>query len=399
MQLKNIVIFTTQKNTIRLSELQTKGCSGTVYSYLLLAREFVNHGNKVIIINSKDDCTENGILYKSISSKIKIVNYINSFSSEIDVIIGVSYSSELFKDINCENALKIFWWHNVYTSNFFDIIKLVGLGKIDKMIGVGSFQLGPNLGHLIRESFKYKINIFKRISIISNQVDSLFFPIYSFLSNKENKIAYIGNPGKQQGFHLTVKVYSELKKKYPDLKLGVFGGGALHSSRDLIDKDYYNEYLADFLKEESFNDGIFYYGVLNRDELYKELKTYKLSLLGLYGLESFCIAACESCGCGVPVVSRITGGQASFLKVNGFLGKSFDEVVTFVDQILRMENEERKLMELKYLNLNKNFSPILVYNKWMIEIQKGKSTKLFHTFNILFLAAKERLITLLDKFE
>lgn len=360
-----IVFLSRLKSNAACSEILNTPCSGTVYSYLILAKEFATNGHEVTVLSNTDNKTDLGVKFVKCNSRVEQVNWL-AHEKNIDVLIGISYSADIFSDANINARTKVFWWHNTYTSNFKELLDLLFIEKIDYFVGISKFQIAINGFFLIRESIKRRKNILTKIQRIYNPVIVPKISIPSSVNYAKPSFAFIGNPNYDQGFHLVLESFDLYKKTGGVGNLKVFGGNDLHGGNELFDPEFKTKYIDQLLcQNEVLRKDVIFYGSLNRRMLYAELIKCNGTILGLKGIESFSVSAAESCALNIPVLTRKRGGQTEIIKnnKNGF---------TIIYNKKNVTKGLKKLAQLKPQKLNR----IAKYNTKHLEKFNPKSIAL-----------------------
>lgn len=378
-----IVFVSRIKSSVIFSELNYKSCSGTVYSYLIIAKELADKGHEVIIISPTKSCVDNGIQFLKIDERKEQEKWLAK-QKKCDAIIGVSYAADIFANPAIIANQKIFWWHNTYTSNFKELTALLFENKIDFFVGISKFQIALNGGYLIKQCVKNKKNILHRIVQIYNPILPINQEPIETSTKKEISFAFIGNPDYHQGFHKVLEVFDTYKNQGGKGVLKVFGGNDLHGGNDIINKQYEKEFLAPFLhKNNKKREDVIFYGSINRIKLYKELVQCNALIAGLQGIESFSISTGEMSALGIPVVTRKRGGQNEIITHNR-TGYSYKYSINNITKGLWAVSslKETKLQKIKTSAIKdiKRFHPDLIILKWEKLFQKNKQRS---SFNII----------------
>lgn len=386
------------------SDLFTKPCSGTVYSYLTLANELAALKHQVYVLSSTKTCVDNQIHFIKANDKASQEQWLLT-QSDIDAIIGISYAADIFKNQHITASLKIFWWHNTYTSNFEELTTLLLNNNIDLFVGISRFQIALNGGYLIKAAFKSRKNILEKIKQIYNPI-ILPTSIQQLTITEPNNpsFAFVGNPNYDQGFHLVLEAFDTYKKTGGVGNLKVFGGNDLHGGNELFDPEFKTKYIDQLLcQNEVLRKDVIFYGSLNRRMLYAELIKCNGTILGLKGIESFSVSAAESCALNIPVLTRKRGGQTEIIKnnKNGF---------TIIYNKKNVTKGLKKLAQLKPQKLNRiakyntkhleKFNPKSIALQWEELLHNAKAINnkrnYLHTLRIISIIIWGRIKMLID---
>lgn len=182
-----------------------------------------------------------------------------------------------------------------------------------------------------------------KIMVTSEAVDDKIFTIVGKMSNSKNEIVmkkfkinppyifYIGNAHPHKNVEGLIRVFGEIREKYPDLSLVLAG---------------FDHYFWQRIKRENQEAGIIYTGYVSDEDLvvlYKNALCFVMPSLE----EGFGIPLLEAMACSCPVVSsgkgalREVGGDAAIY----FDPKSNEDMVDKISQVLISGELRKKLIE------------------------------------------------------
>ena len=132
----------------------------------------------------------------------------------------------------------------------------------------------------------------KKLEILGAGID--YKKISSFKAGKKYPydVVVMGRITPVKGIFDTVKIWSIIHQKYPNIRLGWIGGGSDEFKSQLINK----------LKESSLENSFELLGYIDKDDAYRVLKSAKIFLCPDHE-NGWGLAVCEAMSCGLPVVS------------------------------------------------------------------------------------------------
>lgn len=147
----------------------------------------------------------------------------------------------------------------------------------------------------------------KNIQIIPNVVD----PIFKYKEEEKIRDDYtfisVGNLVPSKRFDLTIDAFSELYKKFTNIRLNIVGDGPLRKS------------LEDHVKHLGLTDRIIFYGRINREAVAKLLQESDCFVLPS-DYETFGVVYIEALAVGLPVIGTKNGGAEDIITSdNGIL--------------------------------------------------------------------------------
>lgn len=148
---------------------------------------------------------------------------------------------------------------------------------------------------------------------------------------KKPYIFYVGNAHPHKNVEGLIKVFRELREKYPNLQLVLSG---------------YDHYFWKRVKKENQHEGIIYTGYVDDEELVALYKGAGMFVMPSYE-EGFGIPVLEAFACGCPVVSSNAGALP---EVGGNAAVYFNphdmgDMVNKVDKVLNNKNLKNDLIK------------------------------------------------------
>ncbi len=110
-----------------------------------------------------------------------------------------------------------------------------------------------------------------------------------------------------KGLHVVIEALAILKKKYPNIKLKIGGGIQINRKYGII-RDGYTGWLLKKAKNLGVTDSITWLGMLNSDEIIKEMHKSSVVVVPSY-IETYCLFMAESMMVGVPTVASFSGAM------------------------------------------------------------------------------------------
>mgnify|MGYP001615221387 CR=1 FL=1 len=156
------------------------------------------------------------------------------------------------------------------------------------------------------------------VFIIGNGVDNAdFLPEPLPLARRQfGKLMWTSNP--DRGLHVAARILQELRQKWPDLTLHIFGRAAVYGWGPEAEVPFYPR--AEDL------EGLVVHEPLNKAALAQVLKTAWCLFYPTTWPETFCIATLEAQAAGTPVIAAPYGALTETVK-GGITTYDFDEAI------------------------------------------------------------------------
>jgi len=139
-----------------------------------------------------------------------------------------------------------------------------------------------------------------------------------------NKLVWISNP--DRGLVLAARIFQELRKRWPDLELHVYGRAAIYGWADEIE--------APYLPRDEDMENVFMHDSLPRYALAAELRSAWAVFYPTYWPETFCMATLEAQATGTPIICPPFGALTETVK-GGIL--TYD----FLNAVSQLRNKQR----------------------------------------------------------
>lgn len=168
--------------------------------------------------------------------------------------------------------------------------------------------------------------IFKKIMIIPNPIDEIFF---KFTPNYHGKIVgYVGRLEYIKGIDILIEAFSIVKKRHTDLKLVLVGDGSQKNEVILASKKF------------GIQDSVIIKGFVAYDQVPFHLSKFALFVLPSRS-EGMPNALLQAMAMGLPVIASRVGGIPDLIddKVNGLLVKPEDPYELSKAIIFFLENQ------------------------------------------------------------
>lgn len=185
--------------------------------------------------------------------------------------------------------------------------------------------------------------------IASDGVDcELFYPPLEDTVRDSNRLVWISNP--DRGLPLAARMFQDLRKRWPDLELHVFGRAAVYGWGPDAERPY--------IPHEKYMTNVFLHDPLPRVRLADELRNAFAMWYPTYWPEVFCMAALESQACGTPVLCPPIGSLPEVVR-GGVVGWDFLNAFSQ----LRNPNKWKKLSQAG-LDFSREYDWASVANGW-----------------------------------
>lgn len=121
-----------------------------------------------------------------------------------------------------------------------------------------------------------------------------------------------------KGLHIAVKALAIVRRKYPDVKLFIPGGGKAENGR-LLKKTSYISYIEKMIKEYGLEENVIFLGNLGPEQVAERLRLSHVCVVPS-AIEGASATLCEAMMIGTPSICAFRGGMTDLLtdKVNGF---------------------------------------------------------------------------------
>lgn len=295
----------------------------------------------------KECCYAMKVLHKR---KSTMVDYIKN--SDSDVMIATrDIFDEWLGDYGDEDVLKIGWEHNHYHGDF----------KYADNIN----RSNKNLDYLVLVSDS--LREFYSKELIKSKCEVVYIPnVIERIPEKiapldEKRLVSVGRLSPEKGFMDLLKIFTLLKKDYPDWRLDIVGDG--------VEK----ERLAKFIKEHDLEDSVTLHGFRDKDYIDELLHKSSIYLLTSY-TESFGIVLIEAMSHGVPCIAFDSAEGARDLiqsGKNGYLikNRSYSAFIKKVEDLIKRKEERKRVGKVSRQGV-KQYTCEVVKEQWFNLIEK-----------------------------
>ena len=295
----------------------------------------------------KECCYAMKVLHKR---KSTMVDYIKN--SDSDVMIATrDIFDEWLGDYGDEDVLKIGWEHNHYHGDFKYADNITRSNK--------------NLDYLVLVSDS--LREFYSKELIKSKCEVVYIPnVIEGIPEKiapldEKRLVSVGRLSPEKGFMDLLKIFTLLKKDYPDWRLDIVGDG--------VEK----ERLAKFIKEHDLEDSVTLHGFRDKDYIDELLHKSSIYLLTSY-TESFGIVLIEAMSHGVPCIAFDSAEGARDLiqsGKNGYLikNRSYSAFIKKVDDLIKRKEERKRVGKVSRQGV-KQYTCEVVKEQWFNLIEK-----------------------------
>ena len=295
----------------------------------------------------KECCYAMKVLHKR---KSTMVDYIKN--SDSDVMIATrDIFDEWLGDYGDEDVLKIGWEHNHYHGDFKYADNITRSNR--------------NLDYLVLVSDS--LREFYSKELIKSKCEVVYIPnVIEGIPEKiapldEKRLVSVGRLSPEKGFMDLLKIFTLLKKDYPDWRLDIVGDG--------VEK----ERLAKFIKEHDLEDSVTLHGFRDKDYIDELLHKSSIYLLTSY-TESFGIVLIEAMSHGVPCIAFDSAEGARDLiqsGKNGYLikNRSYSAFIKKVEDLIKRKEERKRVGKVSRQGV-KQYTCEVVKEQWFNLIEK-----------------------------
>jgi glycosyltransferase involved in cell wall biosynthesis len=154
-----------------------------------------------------------------------------------------------------------------------------------------------------------------KMVVIHNGVDFSVFSPHGTEQRSPRRIAFSGALVPDKGLHVLIGSFIDLKAKYPDVELEVFGSSSLWSRQEYLDIE----------KLAATIPGITFHGKKTQREIAAGLRRSAVCVVPSIWFDPYPLTSLEAQACGTPVVAFRMGGLPEGI-VNTETGMVVDEV-------------------------------------------------------------------------
>jgi glycosyltransferase involved in cell wall biosynthesis len=154
-----------------------------------------------------------------------------------------------------------------------------------------------------------------KMTVVHNGVDFSIFHPSAPLKHEPHRLVFAGALVPDKGLHLLISAFADLKPKYPNLELEVFGSSSLWSRTDYLNTQ---QLAAQF-------PGLTFHGKRTQHEIAEGFRRSGICVVPSIWFDPYPLISLEAQACGAPVVAFRMGGLPEGI-VNGKTGIVVDEI-------------------------------------------------------------------------
>jgi glycosyltransferase involved in cell wall biosynthesis len=154
-----------------------------------------------------------------------------------------------------------------------------------------------------------------KMTVVHNGVDFSIFNPSPPSKHKSRRLVFAGALVPDKGLHLLISAFAELRTKYSDVELEVFGSSSLWSRSDYLN----TEQLAAQLP------GLTFHGKRTQHEIADGFRRSGICVVPSIWFDPYPLISLEAQACGTPVVAFRMGGLPEGI-INGTTGVVVDEI-------------------------------------------------------------------------
>lgn len=155
----------------------------------------------------------------------------------------------------------------------------------------------------------------QKMTVVHNGVDfSIFSPSLPH-EHHPRRLVFSGALVPDKGLHILLGSYVDLRTKYPDLTLEIFGSSSLWSRKDYLDIDTLSRQIP----------GLTFHGKTGQEEIAMGFRRSGICVVPSIWFDPYPLTSLEAQACGTPVVAFRMGGLPEGI-INGSTGVVVDEI-------------------------------------------------------------------------
>ncbi len=345
------------------------GMGGTQYEMFLLCELFSKNNIPFTLLLTHKQQFSYEIKYEFVDNIESAFDYCNRNKSKYIIL----RANDGLKSIDKLKETKIIYW----VHNFIDYKSATLIAKNSKVKKVVFVSQEA-------ADFYYDHDISKKGAVIFNAIPSK--RVINDKAKKENIVAFIGDLSPYKMFDKLTAIWPKIIKKNPDAKLLVLGSGDLYGKGKkfgayrLAEEKFEVKFLKPILKNNLF--GTVEFAGLVKGDMSQKISRAKVTVF-MNPIETFCIAATDSIGNGVPVVCPKSTGYCDVVnKKTGFLFRSKFGAKRYINKILK--NKDSLVINEESLGYFKSFQPDTFYDSWISllnDLENDNHKKITHKKN------------------
>ena len=281
---------------------------GSESAVAYLARALAKKGENVTVVTHGTGCVVDDVTY--------INNTAGSTVGQIpwDVVLSSRWPQILTQPWKAK--ARVLWFHDLPADR--------ELAVADLYVFISEYQKA-----------QYRFREGARSATIGDGVDESFLNT-SVPERDKTRLIWTSNP--DRGLPVAVKIMKEVRKRWPDLELHVFGRSSVYGWPDANERPF--RYHDSFMKE----CGVILHDPLPRSLLRNELAKSWAFFYPTTWPETFCMAALEAQACGTPVIASPYGALPETVK-GGVLTYDFLNAISQLRNARRWEKLSVQGME------------------------------------------------------
>lgn len=193
--------------------------------------------------------------------------------------------------------------------------------------------------------------------IIGHALDTDLITFVKRVESK-GKLISIGRLAPEKGFDYIIRAIAILRRRYPKIKLDIYGAGPL------------GQKLQDLVKRLGLEKAVFFRGFIPYEELLLKLQNYDLFISHPIALphfaEPFLMANMEAMAKGLPVITSNCGGVPYVVKDRAVVveQKNIRQIVKAVEDFIENPSKAEKYSIEGRKYLEENYSTEVITKKW-----------------------------------
>jgi glycosyltransferase involved in cell wall biosynthesis len=299
----------------------------------------------------------NALNFKRVNNLVEAIEYAEQISATLVFRPTINLDKALTQKLFSSNAELIAWAH-VNPSQ--KTLRILGKARsVKKVVALGGRQYMTWIDNPVAR---------KAIVIKNGQ----YLPESHGIKYSEPKyVTYLGSIVPQKGFHLLAKIWPEVHKQNPDLRLKVIGSGSLYDPNAQMGKfgiadEQYESLFMNYLGESILS--VDFLGKINAEEKNQVVSNSFIGIVNPSGNTENCPAsALDFEAYGVPVVSVYKLGLIDTVDNmrTGVLVRNYKRIPKALNELVSNTyfRNELSVNCRNYLSTNFDFSNIV--NEWM----------------------------------
>lgn len=190
----------------------------------------------------------------------------------------------------------------------------------------------------------------EKVSVIHNGVDLDIFRAGDSDKRDYMKLVFSGALIYDKGIHLLLNSYAQLKAKYPELSLDVFGAASLWDREKMFDEQEVEKNLP----------GVKFHGKVQQSKIAEALTTAGIAVVPSVWFDSFPLSSLEAQVTGCPVVAFDVGGlpEGIWDGETGVIIKEIEQeaLTRALDELLSNPKKLKKMSECALVKARQYFT-------------------------------------------